>query len=270
LGNVLLLEKDQGFAMKLKLFLILSGIFLGAGCGQNSDTGDVGTAEDPSETMVARVEAAMNSGGRSADDKAIDANRKPTEILAFMGIEEGISVLDASAGGGYYTELLSAAVGPNGTVYMQNNQASAQRNDVAIGARLAGGRLANVERIDRGLAELGMDGQIDVAFAILTLHDQYNFQGREGAIGFLSAIHVALKPGGILALIDHAGIADQDNTALHRIEQSIVEELINQTGLIIEASSGLLSNSNDSHTLNIRDPSIRRQTDRFVIRARKQ
>ena len=54
--------------MKLKLFLILCGIFLGAGCGQNSDTGDVGTAEDPSKTMVVRVEAAMNSGGRSADD----------------------------------------------------------------------------------------------------------------------------------------------------------------------------------------------------------
>ena len=260
--------------MKLKLFLILCGIFLGAGCGQNSDTGDVGTAEDPSETMVVRVEAAMNSGGRSADDKAIDANRKPAEILAFMGIEEGMSVLDVTAGGGYYTELLSAAVGPDGTVYMQNNQAALQRNDGAmeavIGARLAGGRLANVERIDRGLAELGMDGQIDVAFAILTFHDQYNFQGREGAIGFLSAIHAALKPGGILALIDHAGMADQDNATLHRIEQSIAEELISQAGFIIEANSDLLSNSNDSHTLNIRDPSIRRQTDRFVIRARKQ
>ena len=255
--------------MKFKLFLILGGIFLGAGCGQNSDTGDVGTAEDPSETMVARIEVAMDSDGRPADDKAIDANRKPVEILAFMGIEEGMSVLDASAGGGYYTELLSAAVGPDGTVYMQNNQASAQRNDVAIGARLAGGRLANVERTDRGLAELGMDGQIDVAFAILTFHDQYNFQGREGAIGFLSAIHAALKPGGILALIDHIGMTDQDNATLHRIEQSIAEELISQAGFIIEANSDLLSNSNDSHTLNIRDPSIRRQTDRFVIRARK-
>ena len=71
--------------MKLKLFLILGGIFLGAGCGQNSDTGDVGTTGDPSETMVVRVEAAMNSGGRSTDDKAIDANRKPAEILACIG-----------------------------------------------------------------------------------------------------------------------------------------------------------------------------------------
>lgn len=259
--------------MRCRLFLTLGFVFLGAACSQNSDTGDTGTSEDSSETMVARVEVAMGASDRSADDKAIDANRKPTEILAFMGIAEGMSVLDVSASGGYYTELLAAAVGPDGTVYMQNSQAALQRRDgamdIAISARLAEGRLSNVERVDGGLGELGMDGQIDVAFAILTFHDQYNFQGQEGAMGFLSDIHAALKPGGIFALIDHAGDADQDNVDLHRIEQSVVEELIGQAGFIIEANSDLLANVNDDHTLNVFDPSIRRQTDRFVIRARR-
>lgn len=224
--------------------------------------------------MVVRVEAVMAAPGRPAEDREIDTDRKPAEILAFMGIEEGFSVLDVSAAGGYYTELLAAAVGPGGIVYAQNMQVNLQRNDgaieKAITARLAGGRLPNVERVDRGLGELGMDGQLDAAFTILTVHDWYNFRGEEGAAQrFLSAIHAALKSGGTLAFIDHAGDAGQNNRALHRIEENIAERLITEAGFVIETRSDLLANPADDHTVNVFDPSIRRRTDRFVIRARK-
>ena len=41
-------------------------------------------------------------------------------MLAFIGIQPGMSALDVSAGGGYTTELLARAIGPNGTVYGQS------------------------------------------------------------------------------------------------------------------------------------------------------
>jgi len=223
--------------------------------------------------MLARVGAAMAAPDRLAADREIDAKRKPAEILSFMGIREGMSVLDASAGGGYYTELLAAAVEPGGTVYAQNDQAALQRGEgaieKAITARLADGRLPNVERVDRSLAELGMDGQFDAAFAILVLHDAYNFGGEETALAFLSGLKTALKSGGTLAFIDHGGDAGQDNRALHRMEQSVAERLITEAGFVIEARSDLLANPADDHAVDVFGYSIRRDTDRFVVRARK-
>ena len=256
---------------RLVLTLILGWTFLGLGCSPGSDTGT--ESSEDSQAVVGRVEAAMAAPGRPAEDREIDADRKPADILVFMGIQAGFSVLDASAAGGYYTELLAAAVGPGGTVYAQNMQVSLERNDSAIEKaitdRLADNRLPNVERVDRGLEELGMDGQFDAAFAVLTVHDAYNFRGEEVAAGWMDALHGALRSGGTLAFIDHAGDAGQDNRGLHRMEQSIAERLITEAGFVIQTRSDLLANPADDHTVNVFDPSIRRRTDRFVVRAMK-
>ena len=49
-----------------------------------------------------------------------DEVRRPAEVLSFLGIGNGMTVLDVYAAGGYYTFILSKAVGPDGTVYAQN------------------------------------------------------------------------------------------------------------------------------------------------------
>jgi len=64
---------------------------------------------------------------RPAADVARDANRKPHEIIAFAGVKPGMHVAELAPGGGYYTRLLSQAVGPNGKVYAILTQAQAGR-----------------------------------------------------------------------------------------------------------------------------------------------
>jgi predicted methyltransferase len=54
---------------------------------------------------------------RSAADRATDARRDPLQILTFIGARPGMKVLDMGAGGGYSTELMARAIGPNGVVY---------------------------------------------------------------------------------------------------------------------------------------------------------
>src|ERR1700761_7321626 len=67
-----------------------------------------------------QIKAIVASPDRSAADRTNDQRRHPEDILAFIAISPGITALDLSAGGGYTTELLARATGPNGKVYGQS------------------------------------------------------------------------------------------------------------------------------------------------------
>ena len=86
---------------------------------------------------------------------------------------------------------------------------------------------------------------------------------------FINAMYEALVPGGVLGFVDHIGIDGQDNASLHRIEKARAMEMLTRAGFEIEAESDMLMNPADDHTLNIRDASLGRATDRMLIRARK-
>jgi len=69
---------------------------------------------------------------RPADERALDAGRKPAEVLKFFGVKPGDKVADILAGGGYYTVLLSQLVGETGVVYAANNAFDDSRIDLAV------------------------------------------------------------------------------------------------------------------------------------------
>jgi predicted methyltransferase len=68
----------------------------------------------------AEIDALVASPDRSEADRKNDERRKPAEMLAFIGVRPGMVALDVSAGGGYTTELVARAIGPNGRVYGQS------------------------------------------------------------------------------------------------------------------------------------------------------
>lgn len=252
---------ERSIPLAMALLALTWGVAASAARGADAD----GSAE---------VATRLASGDRPAEDRARDAGRRPAEVVAFLGIEPGMTVVDLIAAGGYYTEVLSLAVGPTGKVYAQNGEYVLKMrdgaNDKAMTARLAGGRLPNVERLDREVRDMGLaPGSVDAAVTALNFHDVYNGRGPEAAAGFLAAVHQILKPGGVLGLIDHAGKADADNDELHRIEESLVAAAVESAGFEIEAKNDVLRNPDDDHTKNVFDPSIRGKTDRFVMRLRK-
>jgi predicted methyltransferase len=177
-----------------------------------------------------------------------------------------MTVLEISAGAGWYTEVLSAAVGADGNVIAENSPRFEERVGDAAHARAE--RLGNVEVRFVDVADLGMSNEVDAAFTALNLHDGAN-RSDEAGMAFLNGIYAALVPGGVLGFVDHVGIAGQDNQALHRMEKATAIEMLTRAGFEVEAESDMLMNSADDHTLNIRDDSIRYATDRMLIRARK-
>jgi len=218
--------------------------------------------------------AALDNPGRVQADKDRDAARKPADVIAFSGIESGMSVLDVMASAGYYTEVLSVAVGEDGTVYAQNPIRMLQfrdgATDKALTARLADERLANVVRLDGSMDEIDIAaGSVDAALTALNFHDTYYMAGNDAAVGLLRQIHGKLKPNGVLILIDHVGSPGQDNAKLHRIPKQIVVDLVTEAGFVVEADSDVLSHPEDDKTQMVFGKDIRGKTDRFVLKLRK-
>ncbi len=211
---------------------------------------------------------------RSPADAARDAGRRPAEVLAFLGVEPGMTVLDQYASGGWYTEVLSAAVGPTGRVIAQNAPRMLQMregaNEKAISARLADGRLGNVERLDKDLGDLGLAPEsLDMAFTALNFHDYYYLMSPEAAAASLAEVYAALKPGGVLGIVDHYGAPDAENAKLHRIDPQIVRDMASEAGFVVEAQSDILEMPDDDLSKMVFDPEIRGKTSRFVLRLRK-
>ena len=220
------------------------------------------------DEQAARMRTALASPARPAEDKERDAVRKPIETVQFLGIETGDTVIDVIAAGGWFTEVLSAAVGPSGKVLAQNPEFFVSREGFAATEKARHDRLGNVQPVHGELAANGVASQADAAITALNLHDIYNGQGGEAAaVAFAKGVHDALKPGGVFGVIDHVGIAGQNNAQFHRMELAAARDVLTKAGFRIEAESNVLANPADDHTKPVRD--MARHTDQFLIRARK-
>lgn len=220
---------------------------------------------------VERVTEALNDPSRPDADSERDESRKPVEVLQFMGVEDGMTVLDIMASSGWYTEVLSYAVGPEGTVLMQNSPRSLgmRGTEEAVQERLADDRLPNVERVDRDFDNLGIPANsVDYAHTALNFHDLHN-SDPAAAQAMLAAVSEVLKDDGVLGLIDHKGDLGADNAELHRIALEDAIMALNEAGFAVVGLSNVLHVESDDHTLGPFDPSLERNTDRIVIKAMK-
>ncbi len=224
---------------------------------------------------VKSLQKALAVADRPEADRARDASRRPAQVVSFVGIEKGMTVVDLVAAGGWYTEVLSTAVGSSGTVYAQNNDYVLKfrdgANEFAISNRLKGGRLPNVERINAEVADMGLaPGSVDAAFTALNFHDIANGRGAAGTFAFLSAVKDVLKPGGIFAVIDHNGKVGADNKGLHRIPRVDALAFLEAAGFELVAEGEMLRNPEDDFTKIVFAEGTRGKTDRFVFKLRKR
>ena len=67
------------------------------------------------------IAKAVAAPERSDKDRERDARDKPAELLTFAGLKPGMKVADVFGGGGYWSEILTRAVGPTGSVTLVNN-----------------------------------------------------------------------------------------------------------------------------------------------------
>ena len=244
----------------------------------NGSAPDATPADEQSVASPAAYETAVSRSDRREADRTRDDGRRPAEVLAFFGIEPGMRVLDMFSGGGYYSELLSYVVGPDGAVSAHNNAAYRGFVGDELTERYADGRLSNVSQLDAENNELTLpDGQFDAVTLVLAYHDIYYVDAENGwpeidGPALLAEFFRGLKPGGIVGLVDHAaptGAPPTTGGTTHRIDSAIVIAEMEAAGFVLDDESDLLRNPNDDLEMNVFDPAVRGSTDRFLLRFRK-
>lgn len=226
------------------------------------------------------VNAAIASE-RMRGDQVQDAYRKPADVLRFLEVTPGHAVLDWNAGPGYWSELLSRIVGAQGQVLIYNDPLYAQAAHGDITTRLARKRLPNAKQIFGPNNYLKLEPEsLDRVLIALVYHDIY-WQPRDApepmgdAKKVLALLHGALKPGGLIVVIDHnAGITPQENVVrvasrLHRIDPNIVREDFSRAGFEFAGESAALRHENDDPTTSVFNPMVRHRTNQFIYKFRK-
>jgi predicted methyltransferase len=225
--------------------------------------------------IYATVAKAVGDPARDAD-KPNDTRRKVTSIMEFAHAQPGQSVLELVPGGGYFTRVFSAIVGPKGHVYTiwPNEYVKEDPEDLAAVKKFAAEpHYANVSTLQQPANQLSSPAPVDLVFTSQNYHDYPDaFMGKVDPAVLDKQVFDALKPGGLFVVIDHVaptGSGMQDTDTLHRIDPAIVKQQVEAAGFVFDGESDVLRNPADGHTLKVFDKSIRGHTDQFIYRFRK-
>ncbi len=216
------------------------------------------------------IAAAVADPSRPADDVAKDASRKPAEVLAFAGVKPGDVVIELLPGHGYFTRILSRAVGPSGQVVAAAPPVRDQ--DKAARAIAADPAYANVKVAALSAAGMATWPKADIIFTAQNYHDFHLKAVHVDVPATDAALFAALKPGGVLVVEDHAAAAGaplEVADTLHRIDPAIARRELEAAGFVFDGQSPILQNPQDDHTKVVFDPAIRGHTDQFLMRFKR-
>ncbi len=226
-------------------------------CG---DGGQTGKAEQQAEITKpddgAVLDAVLASDHRSAEERARDVFRHPKETLLFFEVTPEMSVVEIWPGGGWYTQVIAPYLKSGGGKYYAagfSREGASPRVISALNAfqqdyvnkpEVYGA--VKMTALDELIAP---DGTVDV---ILTFRNIHNWQSRNMAEDHFAEFYRALKPGGVLGVVEHRADGAADGADLPRdgssgyVYTDDVIQLAEAAGFKFEAASEINANASDT------------------------
>ncbi len=206
----------------------------------------------------AKIVKAMAGDHREPANVARDRYRHPRETLEFFGLRDDMTVVEIWPSRGWYTEILAPVLIERGNFFAAAFSLVARRTPdwrrdmnmeffAKLGAhpevyrRVIVSDLSVPER-----TEIAPPGSADM---VLTFRNVHNWMKGEYAPGVFEAMYRALRPGGVLGVVEHRAAED---TPMHMmIESGYVTEdevirLAHEAGFIFEARSEINANPRDT------------------------
>jgi predicted methyltransferase len=221
--------------------------------------------------VTPEIRAIIDSPERSADDRTIDQRRQPAKMLAFFAVQPGMAVLDIGTGRGYTAELLARSVGSSGSVVAQNETIISDKYlKGEPPARFGTDVMRNVTYVMRPYDDPIPPGAgpFDLVTIMYVYHDMEWLERDRARMN--SRLFAALKPGGHVVVVDHAGnpgTGVSESRTTHRIEEGVVRREFAAAGFELAEEATFLRNPADPRTESFRQVTI--PVDQFVLKFRR-
>lgn len=207
------------------------------------------------------VAAAVANPARTPELVQRDAARHPLETLTFFGIEPGMTVVEIWPGAsGWYTEILAPLLRSGGRLYAAhfNSDSTSQfyresRADFEVKLSTnpaVYGRVIVTSFNPPAHVDIAPPGSADLVLTFRNVHNWYmRGGGDERVVAAFAAMHRALKPGGVLGVVDHRlpasrPLTDQEDSGYMR--EDYVVAMAQRAGFVLAAKSEINANPKDT------------------------
>lgn len=233
-------------ARTLAALIASVGISLAAGCAATSTT--------RSATATA-LDTALAGDHRSAGNRARDSQRHPKETLLFFGLRPEMTVVEVWPGGGWYTEVIAPVVKERGKYYAAHFAPNPEMKFITDALAAYRAKLearpdlyADVEvtALGPGNVEIAPAGSADMVVTFRSIH---NWMPRDFASDAFAAMYRALKPGGILGVVEHRGdpsVPQDPKAKSGYVNEDHAIRLIESVGFRLVAKSEINANPKDT------------------------
>ena len=226
--------------------------------------------------IPANIKAGVDNPNRTEANRERDEDRKPGKVLSFFGVEEGMTVVDIASGGGYFTEIISGAVGPDGQVRAQNRAGERfEQRRAALEEQFAKFGNIEIDVTEAGSALPYEDNSVDMVLLSLIIH-HLHYDADTGEVmpersaGIYADIRRVLKPGGVFAIIEHKapdGSSREQSAGWHRISEDVMVADVTSAGFVLDGSADEIHNNPEDDEQNVWfDTGLRGKTTRLVHR----
>jgi predicted methyltransferase len=238
---------------------VLIATFLTA-CG-DSDTSNAITEPPPpppppvAEQSGPSLAEIAEGAHRSDDNKARNVFRHPVETLEFFGLKSDMRVVEIWPAGGWYTEVIAPYMQNKGKYIAAHWDPQSDIEFVRNGVKAYQDKLAvhpeaykNVEMavlMYPDKIEFVPPGSVDM---VLTFRNIHNWMGRDFADEIFASMYAALKPGGILGVVEHRGnpeVPQDPKASSGYVNQDYAIALAEKAGFVLEATSEINANPKD-------------------------
>lgn len=229
----------------MKFYFLVAFLMLAA-CSSKNDLPELPETLD---------EAIQNSPFRSAENIKRDGYRHPLETLEFFGLKANMTVLEISPGRGWYMEILAPFLTEEGRYFMAIPVADKpyfQAMEETINSWKQKFPMVKTEKVTFSPPQniqFPENGSVDM---VLTFRNVHNWLAQSGEKAAFKAFYNVLKPGGILGVVEHRALPNQEDKLSKNgyVRESDVIELAAQAGFVLVATSEINANPKDTKNHN--------------------
>ena len=204
----------------------------------------------PSDAQAA-IRAAVASPLRKPENIARDIYRHPVETLTFFGVTPTQTVVEIWPAPGWYTEILAPLLRDGGKYIAAAQPAGLDYEATATLLASDPKRFgkASMTIMERGkTSDIAPEGSADL---VLTFRNVHNFlKSSDATTQFFADIYRALKPGGVLGVVDHRLPEDADpalEVSSGYVKRSTIVKLATAAGFKFDGESEINANPKDDH-----------------------